>query len=415
MAGLSITDDDKDPAYGWVMVATVFSLTALAFGGLGTVGIFLKPLVAEFGWLRGDAAFGYTALSIAAAALGVTWGFVADKVGSRPLAFMSVIAMAISMAMLSQVTSLWQYYLAYVIFGAFGFSALNAPLIANVGFWFHRNPGLAIGITAAGGAFGQALFPFIAQLIITAYDWQTAYMAMAVVYLVVGLPICFLVRESPLRLAAISKPANARDDAQFFPVRPAIVIAVICFAVIFCCICMAVPIVHVVAMVSDIGVKPDVAASVLLVLMMAGIFGRIFSGKLADIIGVLPTFMIASVSQAVLAVSFPHLTSMWSIYLIAALFGVVYSGVMSSIVISVRMMVPPRMSARGMGFCTSFGMIGMGLGSFIGGYLFDQTGDYTTSFTVAGMSGLFNFVILIVFYLYVRRKHHGPDALAVPA
>jgi len=414
MAGLSKTEDDKDPTYGWVMVATVFSLTALSFGGLGTVGIFLKPLVTEFGWLRADAAFGYTALSIASAALGVVWGFVADKIGSRQLAFMAVIAMAVSMAMLSQISSLWHYYLAYMIFGAFGFSALGGPLIANVGFWFRRNPGLAMGVTAAGGALGQAIFPFIARLVITAYDWQTAYMVMAVMYLVVGLPICFLVRESPLRLEAISKPASARDDAQFFPVHPTIVISVICFAVIFCCICMAVPIVHVVAMVSDTGVKPDVAASVLLVLMMAGIMGRIFSGKLADMIGVLPTFMIASVSQAVLAMSFPHLTSLWSIYLVAAAFGVVYSGVMASIIISVRMMVPPRMSARGMGFCTSFGMIGMGLGSFIGGYFFDQTGNYETSFTVAGIAGLFNFFILFVFYLFVRRKHHGPDALAVP-
>ncbi len=408
--------EDRDPSYGWIMVATVFALTALSFGGLGAVGVFLKPLIAEFGWGRGETAFGYTAVSVSSAALGLIWGFVADKFGSRRLAFMAIVAMTLSMWLLSRVETLWQFYLAYAVFGGFGFSALGGPLIANVGFWFRKNPGLAIGVTAAGGALGQALFPFIASLIISAYDWQTAYLVMAVLYLILGLPLCLLVRESPRRLAALRSGKMDDDDSPPFPVPPVKVIAGISFAVIFCCICMAVPIVHVVALVSDRGVAPELAASVLLVLMGAGVFGRILGGKLTDMIGALPTYMIASVSQAILAFWFPHVTSLTGIYILAAIFGVAYSGVMASFVICIRMMVPAGMSARGMGFGTSFGMIGMGLGGFIGGALFDMTGAYIWSFTIAGLAGLFNFSILVLYFFYIRQQSQGgPGAVAAPA
>ena len=54
---------ERDPAYGWVMVFAVFVLSALSFGALGSISVFLKPLAAEFGWSRGETAFGYTVIS----------------------------------------------------------------------------------------------------------------------------------------------------------------------------------------------------------------------------------------------------------------------------------------------------------------------------------------------------------------
>ena len=51
-------EQPRDPAYGWVMVFVVFLLSALAFGALGSISVFLKPLVAEFGWSRGQTSFG---------------------------------------------------------------------------------------------------------------------------------------------------------------------------------------------------------------------------------------------------------------------------------------------------------------------------------------------------------------------
>ena len=46
----------------------------------------------------------------------------------------------------------------------------------------------------------------------------------------------------------------------------------------------------------------------------------------------------------------------------------------------------------------------MGLGGFLGGYLFDINGDYTLAFTIAGISGIINLIILTIFFLQIRRN-----------
>jgi OFA family oxalate/formate antiporter-like MFS transporter len=70
---------DQDPIYGWVIVFAAFILSALSFGGLGSVGVLLKPMIEEFGWSRGETAMGYTMLSLAATVFGIFWGLAADR------------------------------------------------------------------------------------------------------------------------------------------------------------------------------------------------------------------------------------------------------------------------------------------------------------------------------------------------
>ena len=74
---------ERDPRYAWVMVAATFVLSGLAFGVLGSVSVFLKPLVAEFGWTRAETSLGYSTVALSSAFFGVLWGYVADRVGRR--------------------------------------------------------------------------------------------------------------------------------------------------------------------------------------------------------------------------------------------------------------------------------------------------------------------------------------------
>ena len=95
-------EQPRDPAYGWVMVFVVFLLSALAFGALGSISVFLKPLVAEFGWSRGQTSFGYTVISFSSAVFGVLWGYIADRFGTRWFGLIAAFAMSGSLFALSQ-------------------------------------------------------------------------------------------------------------------------------------------------------------------------------------------------------------------------------------------------------------------------------------------------------------------------
>ena len=389
----------RDPSYGWVMVFAVFVLSALSFGALGSVSVFLKPLSTEFGWSRGETALGYTVISFSSALFGILWGYIADRYGSRYFGFVAAVAMTASLFLLSKNQSIYQFYALYFLFGAFGNAMLTSPLYANVGFWFQQRPGLALGITAAGGAVGQGIMPLCAGLAISAYGWQNAYVILAISYFCIAFPIAFLIRESPTRQQAAQQQTQTSVD---FPLNEKQVVAWISGAIIFCCICMAVPIVHLVPLLTDRGHSVEFATGVLMVLMFSGAFGRILGGRLGDSIGALPAYMLMSLGQTVSVVWFPHITNEWFLYGLAVFFGFTYSGVMSCILVCTRIMVSAGFAARAMSITSFFGWIGMGLGGYLGGRLFDLQGSYTTSFAFAMAMGLINLVILGLFALHIR-------------
>jgi MFS family permease len=389
--------------YGWAMVLVVFTLSGLAFGSMASISVFLKPVSLEFGWSRGQTSFAYTIASFASAAFGVIWGQVADKYGTKWFGLAGAISMSLTLLALSSLDSIYQFYLLYFLFGALGSALLFSPLYANVGFWFRENPGLALGIAASGGAVGQAFIPHLSGILILSYGWQSAYIYLALIYISISLPISLLIKESPWRVDARS---DAISEERNFPLSEKAVVAWISFAVIFCCVCMSVPIMHLVPLLTDKGFSLEFSTFVLMLLMICGAFGRIFGGMLGDYIGALPGYFLMSLGQTIFVVWFPHLVSPFGIYVVAALFGFTYSGVMSSILVCTRMMVSAKFGARAMSLTSFFGWIGMGLGGFLGGYLFDIYGDYTWAFTIAGISGFINLIVLSFFFLQIRRKRN---------
>ena len=391
---------DRNLNYGWVMVVVVFVLSGLAFGSMASISVFLKPVSLEFGWSRGQTSFAYTVASFASAAFGVIWGQVADKYGTKWFGYIGAICMSLVLFALSSLDSIINFYLLYFLFGAMGSALLFSPLYANVGFWFRENPGLALGLAASGGAIGQAFIPHLSGILIENSGWKSAYIDLAIIYILIALPISFLIQESPWRISA--RTDTVQEDIDF-PLSEKEVVAWISFAVIFCCVCMSIPIIHLVPLLTDQGFSLEFATSVLMVLMVFGAFGRIFGGILGDRIGALPGYILMSLGQTIFVIWFPDLISPTTIYVMAALFGFTYSGVMSSILVCTRMMVPANYGARAMSLTSFFGWIGMGLGGFLGGYFFDIYGNYNWAFTFAGLSGVINLIILSFFFLYIRK------------
>ena len=400
--------ESRPPTYAWVMVFVVFVLSGLAFGSLASISVFLKPISLDFGWSRGETSLAYTVASFSSAFFGVLWGYLADKYGTRWFGLIGAVAMSLSLYLLSGQSSLMQFYSLYFFFGAFGCALLFSPLYANVGFWFRDSPGLALGIAASGGAIGQAFIPYLSGYLISTTGWESAYLSLAIIYAAIALPISLLIKESPWRESART---TEEDESRDFPVSEREVVIWISVAVIFCCICMSVPIVHLVPLLTDSNFSLEFATRVLMVLMFCGAFGRILGGMLGDVIGALPAYLLMSLGQTMSVIWFPHLTTPFGIYLLAAFFGFTYSGVMSSILVCTRMMVSAKFAARAMSLTSFFGWTGMGLGGFFGGYFYDLQGDYVWSFAFAGITGLLNVIILLLFRSRIIRIEKKEDTI----
>ena len=395
-----------EQSYGWIMVAVTFLLSVLTFGGLSAVAVFIKPLTLEFGWTRGDASLGYTAIAISAAVAGLGFGVLADRFGTRAIAVIATIGMGAAYLLQSGQSTLAEYYLAHILFGATGLAVVSGPMLIGIGFWFGRNKGLAIGIVACGGGAGQALMPVVNHWLIETQGWRDALFDLGLIYLALGVPLALTVRDAPVRLAARAVRSDAAGAmAQSQTGLPAHeVIAWLSVAVFLCCTCMSVLIVHLVPLMTDRGVDSATAVQILSALMLAGAVGRLVGGAIADTLGVLPTYFIMSVGQTAVIYWFVAVDSLAPIWLLAVLFGLFFAGVMVSFITCCREFIPPRLGGRGMAVIGLLGWGGMGFGSFLGGAGFDWTGNYRLAFALAVAAGIANLIVLVFFAGRIRRQ-----------
>ena len=392
--------------YGWMIVFIAFILNAIAFGTMASVSMFLKPLVHEFGWTRGSLSMGYTIMTLATSVSGVLWSILVDKYGSRWISRLGAFTIGIPLILLSNIESLADFYLYYFLFGAIGHATVTGPLYASVGLWFSRNVGLALGCTFAGSAVGQGVIPYIARYLIDGYGWQQAYLYLGIGYLIIAAPISLFLREAPSRSEFSGASNNQKKEGKEGPSNMAIV-GWISFAVLFCCTAMSVVVVHLVPLLTDQGLTAKSAANVLLTLMIAGAFGRVLGGKLADTLGAIKSYALMSLTQTSVIFLFPFIDNLYLTYLVAIIFGVGFSGTMATFLVCVRVMVTPSVLAKSMSIVGMSGWIGMAFGGLQGGVLFDLTGTYYWSFAVGSIAGVINLIVIFSFNTYLQRYKQG--------
>ena len=409
MTDLSREDFAEQP-YGWVIVAVSTMCLALGFGAGATVSVFMKPFEEEFGWFRADTSMAYSVHTVGAAIGGLLWGSLSDRIGARRIAFLGTVAMAAGLAALRWQSDLWVLYLLYFLIGAIGFACLFTPILALTGLWFNRRKGLAIGIVTAGGAIGQGIVPYVTQLLITAFGWRDAAFMVGIGYFVLLFPLMFLLRPAPAS-GALAGHAQV-SDANLWGVPHTVTIPWLSLAGLFCCVCMAVPLVHLVPLGIGLGCTPQMAAGMLLALMISGVFGRLFFGWLADRIGGLPAYFIASLAQTSVVFFFVQTRDIATLFQLSVLFGFGFAGVMTCLLICAREAAPLRMSGTAMAIVSTAGWIGMGLGSYQGGYFYDITASYFVSYANAAVAGIVNLVVVAALFWY-RRQRATPRA--VPA
>jgi MFS family permease len=394
----------NEPTYRWVIVFTAAAMLAIAMGQLvNGQSVFFIPLEQEFGWSRGSIALVNSVGLVGLALGGIVMGSVADRANIRTVCLFGAIVVGLCVLAASRANALWQFYVLFFVAGAFGGGSLFAPLIAVVGNWFRARAGLAIGLASAGQAAGQGGVPFGTAFLIDALGWRGAFAAQGVITLAVLVPLALLIKEPPRGPVG----STSRDTEIPLPLSPNIVMVWLSAAVLFCCTCMSVPLMHLVPLIQGRGISAPEASSVLFVLLIAAILGRFAFGWLADWIGAIPAYMAASLWQTSLVFLFTQIDGLGTFYVFAPLYGFGYAGVMTGLLITTRALTPASRRATSTGIILAFAWLGHGVGGYQGGLLFDITGTYTLSFATAAFAGIFNLVIVGSLFLTLRRRNAG--------
>jgi len=206
--------------YGWAVLTAAFITVVLGYAIRNSFSVFYPTIVEEFGWGRGSTALMFSISLIVYGLASPLAGSLVDRFKPRLILPLGALIAGVGVALCSLATSQWQFFLFYGVIAAVGLSLAGwTPLTAIVSNWFVKKRGLAIGILAA--AFGSSLVSApIAQLLISNFGWQKAYIIMGVALVAIVVPLCsLLIRRSPqdkglLPDGETQKPSQPQDSAK---------------------------------------------------------------------------------------------------------------------------------------------------------------------------------------------------------
>jgi predicted MFS family arabinose efflux permease len=299
-----------------------------------------------------------------------------------------------------------------VVLGFLGVSATFSPLLADTSLWWVKRRGIAVAVCASGNYLGGAIWPPVLQHFVDTVGWRQGYIWMG---LFCGLSMAvlalFLRRRPPEATGTASAPAAAHHAGRPFGLAPDAALALLMIAGTACCVAMSMPQVHIVAYCSDLGYGAARGAEMLSLMLGVGIVSRLLSGWICDHIGGLRTLLLGSFLQMVALLLFLPFDGLVPLYVISALFGLFQGGIVPSYAIIVREHFPAREAGARTGAIIMCTLLGMALGGWMSGKVFDLTGSYQAAF----LNGIaWNAVNLAIAWWLWRGA--GPGKLgAVPA
>jgi len=389
----------------------------MTIGGSGmyTVVVALPAVQAEFGVARAGASLPYTLTMIGFGVGGIAMGRMTDRFGIVVPVRIGAVALGFGFVGAGASGSLWQFALLQgVLIGFLGSSATFGPLIADTSMWFARRRGIAVAICASGNYLAGALWPPVVQHFIDTVGWRGTYSAIGLFCVASMLPLSFLLRKPPPQGVAAGAgirrtPATERPLGMS-PGRLQLVLSV---AGVACCVAMAMPQVHIVAYCGDLGYGAARGAEMLSLMLGFGIVSRLASGWISDRIGGLRTLLLGSTLQGIALLLFLPFDGLLSLYVVSALFGLFQGGIVPSYAIIVREYFSPREAGARVGAVLMATLLGMALGGWMSGAIFDLTGSYKAAFLNGIGWNLVNVSIAVA--LLMRARGLPPPAGSAPA
>lgn len=365
----------------------------------------LKPIAQELGTDRSAPALAPSLSYIGAGFGGILAGWLSERIGIRAIVMFGAVMIGAGLA-ISASGGLTRLYIGHGVFmGLFGASCMFSPIMTYVSRWFDRKRGTAVALISSGQYLAGVVWPALFQIGIDRIGWRQTMTWYALVAAGVILPLAawFLRRppEAPAFSFAHHGPPRGSRVAGLSPNAAMLALSAASFC---CCVTMAMPMQHLVAFCSDVGIGPTEGAIMLSVLLGCAFFSRQFWGWLSDRVGGLATILWASLAQAVAMTGFLLTQNEAGLFAVSAAFGLGYSGLIPAYVLAVRAMYPAAEAGWRVPFVLFTGLLGMAAGGWGAGVLYDQFGFYAPAFAAGILFNLLNLAVILPLVLRDRGR-----------
>lgn len=395
---------EPDSAVAWRRLIVALLLATIGGIGLWSTVVVLPAIQDEFGVGRGGASLPFAVTLVGFAIGGLFMGRLSDRFGIVLPLIIGASVLGAGYVLASFAQTYWQFLAVQcLLIGMLGSSVTFGPLVADITHWFVRRRGIAVAILASGNYLSGAIWPPILQFGIETIGWRQTHLCVGLFVVVAMFPLVLLMRRKGGRAARMV--ASAAPSLHQSPVPlPALQVFLI-VAGLACCVAMAMPQVHMIAYCLDLGYGAASGAELLSIMLGLGVVSRLVSGLLADRIGGLGTLLLGSSLQCLALMFYLPFDGLVSLYLVSALFGLSQGGIVPSYALIVRDYFPANQAATRVTIVLMATVVGMALGGWLSGVIFDLTGSYQMAF-INGIA--WNFVNMsIAGWLMISRMRPG--------
>jgi MFS family permease len=338
-----------------------------------SIGIFMKPLAAEFGWTRADSSLGALIGTIFAAIMVIPTGWLVDRFGSTKVALISLVLLALSFFALSRFTmDLTSYLVIISIMSMLTAGSTPLPFTRLVIMAFQKNRGKALGVILTGTGTGGILLPELLAPYVASHGWRAGYFALGMV-VVAAIPIIWLLligaKDSETSKEAKTEPVGSLlNNWRFY---------LLCLIFLLTALAVLGTVAHFFSMLTDSGLTPPQAGAIASLIGVSVIVGRLVVGFLLDrfrasyITAAL--FLVAGVGFLILGLGGPAYAKLGAI-----ITGLAIGAEVDLIAYLIGRLFARQIYGLAYGLVYAVFLVGGAIGPYLAGRLYDFSGDYVS-------------------------------------
>jgi MFS family permease len=362
--------------YGWIIVGVGIVVTCVGVGAMLALTVFLAPMAQTMGWSRTGISTAALINWLCMGAGGFLWGALSDRFGTRAVVLGGGVLLGLGLVTASRAATLGQFQILFGVLVGVAAGSFYTPMTATTARWFTRHRSLAVALVSAGVSVGSAVMGPLARWLISTYDWRFAMLVIGDVVWLVVVPAAFLIRNPKASGGVATVTDAGRRELTVAQAIRTPQFAALALAYFACCAAHSGPIFHMVTNAIDHGVTAMAATTVLSAASLASLGGKIICGLIADRVGAKRTLVAGLALQAVAISLYLGTGRLAGFYAVALVFGFAYGGVMPLYAILVREYFGDRIMGTAFGAIAFVSTLGMALGPWAGGWLYDTFGGY---------------------------------------
>jgi len=377
-----------DSRTAWLMLAAAFVVGFVVFGIVYSFGVFLSPLMAEFGASRATTSSYYAVSSLVFYMLGPLTGRAGDRFGPRTLAAVGTLALGGGLVATAFVQDVYVGLVTYGLGVGLGAACTHIPTFAILGGWFVRHRTTALGIAVAGTGCGMLVVPPLAAVLVEHLGWRDAM-------IILGIGSGILLAGAALTVAPPPITTDTRPEASLGSSLRSGTFRTLYISWVLGTMALFVPLVYLPAFAVDQGVDAVSAAWLISVIGGASILGRLGIGWLQGVAGIVTLYKASVLAMAASYVMWLVLPGFGWVIVFAAVLGLAY-GLRIALVAPV---IIAFFGVKNLGallgvFFTATGIAGL-LGPLFAGLAVDATGGYQLAILLAIAMGAAAFLAIL--------------------